>query len=107
MQRYFEIEVEITLWDNDTTTAEKADTLLWVEHALTRTAEMYFSRGDMMVKLTSRWWGGFTAIVRWRDLGGIWDPECYLKTLCSELNYLHYWRREDEPIQMEWKIREV
>ncbi len=95
------ITVEMSIWDNTTCTAEKQDVLLYCEHAMLKTWGIWYNR-PAAIKITTRWWGGFTAEIQWD--GQQIDPLTFLRTYNRRLNRLHYWRRNDEPLVMEWNV---
>lgn len=94
------IKIEMTVWDNDTTVTEKAEILTTCENLLTKTYNQMINP-PTMVKVTNRWYAGWTAEIEWR---GDWAEllKAYNKKLCR----FHYWNRDDEPLQMEWDIME-
>lgn len=95
------IKIEMTIWDNELDKTGKQDVLLYCERALLSTWNE-FKNGNAKVKIEERWWGGFTAIVSWDDW--YYPVTAFLKTYNRKLCRLHYWNRNDEPLEMNWKI---
>ena len=95
------IEITMAIWDNKLDTVERQDILLYCERALLKTWND-FKNGPCSVKIAERWWGGFTATVSWDDW--FYPVTAFLKSYNQKLCRLHYWNREDEPLEMKWEI---
>lgn len=96
------IEIAMEIWDNDISTEDKQHILLYCEHALRKTWNLY-NNPPAPIKVTERWWGGWTAEILWDD----WfqPATCFLHSYNDQLRRLHYWNREDEPLVMHWSIK--
>lgn len=90
------LHIEMTIWDNSTSVTEKADTLLWCEHAINKIAREY----DVAVKMIERFWAGFTAEINIDPCDEIAFVRAYNRKLCR----LHYWCKEDStPLWMNYR----
>lgn len=99
------LNIEMTIWDNTTCTAEKNDVLRYCERALIKTwAEWYGDPAPIM--LEQRTWYGFIAKVPLSDAD---ETYAFLARYNQRLNRLHYWHRlntgRGECLIMEYKAR--
>ena len=80
----------MTIWDNENSTEEKAEILLYCERALLKTAREM----GCNVRIINRWWGGFDADIPKNIV--------LIRRYNRRLNRLHYWCRNDEPLVMNY-----
>lgn len=94
------MKIDMTIWDNDTTTAEKQEILLFCEHALNRAWNDLYSK-PVQIKY-DRWFAGFTA-----EITGDVDLPALVKSYNRRLNHFAPWRelRDGEEVlvmEIEW-----
>lgn len=95
------IVMKMTIWDNETTTEQKQDVLLYCEHAIAKTLDQYYGC-PLQYKVTQRYWAGFTAEIEIDDW--YWPVTTFLKSYNCKLCRLHYWNRDDEPLEWNYTI---
>lgn len=98
------ITITMEIWDNDITTAEKADILNYCEHAALKTWSL-FKNGPVSIKATERTKNTITMELDWG--GWFITAGTFLKVYNRRLNRLHYWNRTDEPLVMHWNLEQV
>lgn len=92
------VKVRMEIWDNDNTTEDKQEILLYCERALNKVLD-YSNTPLLQYKITERWWGGWTAEIHFSEYIPILS---LLRRYNDKLNRLHYWTRSDEPMVMYW-----
>ena len=92
------IEIAMEIWDNDISTEDKQHILLYCEHALRKTWNLY-NNPPAPIKITERWWGGWTAEIEYSPYV---EMRALLRHYNDKLCRLHYWNRHDEPLVMYW-----
>lgn len=90
------LKIEWNIWDNNNTTFDKQEILNCLERKLHKTAREYWYAPR--VKIENRFWGGFTAVVETDR------PVEFLNDYIKKIHRLHYWSREDEPLELHWEL---
>ena len=96
------IHFEFTIWDNQKSVEDKQEILLYCEHAIRKTLSYYFNPPHSY-KIINRFWGGFDAEIEYDDT--VWEVRYFLRNFNRRLMRLHYWNRNDEPLEWNYEIR--
>lgn len=99
------ITITMEIWDNDITTAEKADILNYCEHAAQKTRNL-FKNGTAPIRATERTKNAITMELDWEDWY-YFTPDTFLRAYNRRLMRLHYWNRADEPLVMYWNLEQA
>ena len=92
------MKIRMEIWDNDNSTEDKQEILLYCERALNKVLE-YSNTSMLRYKITERWWGGWTAEIEYSPYV---EMRALLRHYNDKLCRLHYWNRHDEPLVMYW-----
>lgn len=95
------MKIEMTIWDNGISTAEKQDILRACERAALRVWHKAIN-GPAKVK-TSWSWASVTMEIDW-DGGAFFSKVDFLRSYNMELCKLAAWNDPEERLTMEWEL---